>query len=151
MKHIPSLFVSLLFLLVFTSCGGEESSDSGNGSGQDSTANQVDETPSTGSVSGTINFSGKPCKPEDADYSVPPCSGPWPNKEVEIFKSDDTSSPLKTVTTDAEGKFSADLSVGEYVIFTQDGTDPEDQAENTFDVKGGKNTEMDLTINTGVE
>lgn len=103
-----------------------------------------------GLVKGTVTFSGKPCA-QGTDMVVPPCSGPYPNYIVEVFKKGDLSKPVATSTTGAQGEFMLPLEQGDYVIFSQNGIDPESKKETPFTVVKGAEVAVSVTVSTGIQ
>jgi hypothetical protein len=59
-----------------------------------------------GTLSGTVNFVGKPCP----QPSGPPCDGPYPDYQVVIYAADGTTEVART-RTGADGVYSTDVQV----------------------------------------
>lgn len=104
----------------------------------------------TGTVSGTVRFSGLPCQPGQPDFNVPPCTGPYPNFKLEIYSTLKPETVATTVMTDRNGHYSIELPVGEYIIYTQKGIQPENKIENRFTIEKDKTTSLELSISTGI-
>jgi hypothetical protein len=103
-----------------------------------------------GTLKGTVAFRGLPCQPGQPDFRVPPCSGPYPSYEVSIFSPDDLESPLVTTMTDSRGTYELKLPVGEYLIMTQNGPQPDIRKENRFNILKDEVTALSLEINSGI-
>ena len=111
--------------------------------------------PKPWNLEGQVFFRGKPCNPNSDSYSVPPCSGPYPNYEIIIYQDNENNRNfnknivLKT-KTNMSGDYKAFLNPGNYVIYTKKGISPSSIMANEFSVEEGKNTRVDLTIDTGI-
>lgn len=104
-------------------------------------------------LQGVVYFVGKPCSPNTSSFSVPPCSGPYPNYEITIY-AQDGKTVVSKIKTDSNGNFETLLNPGTYVIFTtvSTGISPSSQKSNQFKIEQGKITVLPtLTIDTGLE
>jgi hypothetical protein len=99
-------------------------------------------------VKGTVYFIGSECPPT-ASIRVPPCSGPFPGYNVEVYDEDGTTL-VKRVMTDAMGKFTVSLEPGHYIIYTQAGPFPSHKLANEIVVNENQVVEKDLNIDTGI-
>ena len=104
-----------------------------------------------GFVDGKVEFRGVPCQPGQTDFKVPPCSGPYPNYEVKIFRPDTGTEPVLSIKTGPDGRFRSELPPGDYVIRTQHGLMEKDQKENKFSIRAKENTPLPLVIYTGIQ
>jgi hypothetical protein len=102
-----------------------------------------------GRVSGTVQFHGLNCQPGQPDFNVPPCTGPYPNYKVEIYKGDGKTLAT-TAMTDPQGSYRIDLPDGEYVIYTQSGPMESNRKEHRFNVQGGHILNLNLDVSTGI-
>gem|GEM_PF-2216685 len=105
---------------------------------------------SFGSISGKVSFKGVPCQAGQPDFHVPPCSGPYPQYEIQIFTVTQTETPVLTLKSGLDGQFQADLPAGEYVIFTQNGPFEKHKKQNFFVVVPKQTSTVNLLINTGI-
>jgi hypothetical protein len=103
-----------------------------------------------GKLSGKVQFRGVPCQVGQPDYNVPPCSGYYPNYEVQVYLDGQMDKPVLTVKSAEDGGYIADLPVGDYIIRTQNGPQIKNQKENKFKISAGETTELDLMISTGI-
>lgn len=103
-----------------------------------------------GTLRGDVRFRGLPCQPGQPDFRVPPCSGPYPSYEIAIFSPDDLDAPLVTTMTNSLGKYELKLPVGEYIILTQNGPQPDLHKENRFNILKDEVTALSLEINSGI-
>lgn len=102
-------------------------------------------------LEGMVKFIGKPCIPDDKFFSVPPCSGPYPNYDIKIYNQDTKKLVLKT-KTESKGNFKAILEPGEYVIYTRNGFYPSDLKPTYFTIEKGKITKLHtLIVDEGTE
>lgn len=130
MQNIKSIVFSLSLIVLclsISSCGEEQ-----------------------GTLRGTVRFRGLPCQPGQPDFRVPPCSGAYPSYEIAIFSPDDLESPLVTTMTDSQGKYELKLPVGEYLVLTQNGPQPDIRKENRFNITKDEVTALSLEINSGI-
>lgn len=67
--------------------------------------------PLRGNLSATVFFSGAACNPQQK-MKIPPCSGPYSNYLVKIFKKG--NGVVASVLSDSDGKISLSLPAGEY-------------------------------------
>ena len=105
-----------------------------------------------GMLRGSVTFSGLPCTEGQADFKTPPCTGPYPGYEVEVYQKSNLLEPLSTTTTDNEGIFNLVLEPGEYVIRSQDGVDKRNNQKNTaFVIEKDELTTVTIRINTGMQ
>ncbi len=62
-----------------------------------------------GNLEGQVFFRGTPCNPDSFYYRVLPCSGPYPNHEINIYldKNDENQNkiPVTKIKTDLNGNF----------------------------------------------
>lgn len=104
----------------------------------------------SGTLSGVVSFSGLNCQPGQPDFNIPPCSGPYPNYKIEVFREDGKTIAL-TAMTDAKGAFNIDLPNGSYVIYTQNGPMENNRATHAVKISGGKDQRLDLNVSTGIQ
>jgi hypothetical protein len=102
-----------------------------------------------GLVTGTVTFSGKPC--QGSTVTVPPCSGPYANYKVEVYKKGDHSTVIATTVTGAKGEFTLPLEAGEYVIYSQRGVEADDVRENAFTVVKKQEVKIEFAVSTGIQ
>ena len=104
-----------------------------------------------GVVQGKVRFEGLPCQEGQTDFNVPPCSGPYANYQIKVFKEDNLLTPIFTTESSVDGSFKIVLPVGNYVIRTQNGKDARNDQQNfPFTVEKNKVTPLDLVVNTGI-
>jgi hypothetical protein len=103
-----------------------------------------------GKLSGKVQYRGLPCQVGQPDYNVPPCSGFYPNYEVQVYLEGQMDKPVLTVKSAEDGGYFADLPVGAYVIRTQNGPQAKHQSENKFKITAGETTEVNLTVSTSI-
>ena len=99
-------------------------------------------------IKGTVYFVGSECPPTSS-IRVPPCSGPYPGYNVEVYDEDGTTI-VKRALTDAMGKFTVSLEPGRYIIYTQAGPFASHRLTNEIVVNENQVVEKDLTIDTGI-
>lgn len=107
--------------------------------------------PKTGKLMGIVAFSGLPCQPGQPDFNVPPCTGPYPNYKVEVYKSGDETNPKTSATTDARGYYSIELPAGDYVVFSQNGPKETNRLTHKVHVDAGGTASLDFSISTGIQ
>jgi hypothetical protein len=67
-------------------------------------------------LEGTVWYVGLQCPPE-SKFSVPPCTGPYPDYEFIIKSSDGKNAYI--VKTDSQGKFEIFLEPQSYIVVAQ--------------------------------
>ena len=105
-----------------------------------------------GILEGVVTFLGTPCYSQEVSGRkprVPPCSGPYPNYEITIYKADAKSIAAKTVT-DSAGDNKVSLNPGKYVIYAQNGPLEQDRKAHQLTISAKKRTRLHLVIDTGV-
>jgi hypothetical protein len=102
-----------------------------------------------GKVTGSVNFSGLNCQPEQPDFNVPPCSGPYPNYKIEVYLENGTSLAL-TAMTNSKGQYSIELPSGDYVIYTQNGPMEKNRESHPVHIQKGSTVALDLRVSTGI-
>ncbi|MFN8396921.1 MAG: carboxypeptidase-like regulatory domain-containing protein [Bacteroidia bacterium] len=107
--------------------------------------------PKTGKLMGIVSFHGLPCQPGQPDFNVPPCTGPYPNYKVEVFKANDEVNPQTSATTDARGYYSIELPAGEYIVFSQNGPKEENRLKHQVHLEAGANASLDISVKTGIQ
>lgn len=114
----------------------------------------VTATTNSWNLEGKVFFKGSPCNPSSPFFKVPPCTGPYPNYEVNIYSDNDSNNSKKTLIattkTDADGNYRILLEPGQYVIYIKAGKFPYNIKANSFTIEEGKTTMLDLTIDTGI-
>ncbi len=107
-----------------------------------------------GNLEGQVFFRGIPCNPDSFYYRVLPCSGPYPNYEINIYldKNDENQNkiPVTKIKTDLNENFKTLLTPGKYLIYTKAGKFSSDIKTYKFVVEEDKNTKLDLFVDTGV-
>ena len=104
-------------------------------------------------LEGKVFFKGSSCNPSSTFFKVPPCTGPYPNYEVNIYSNNNNNSEktlIATTKTDADGNYRILLEPGQYVIYTKAGKFPANVNSNIFMIEEGKITTLDLMIDTGI-
>jgi hypothetical protein len=102
-------------------------------------------------LEGTVQYVGKPCPPNSKFFTVPPCSGPYPNYEVIIY-DEDGKRVISKIKTDSNGNFKAFLEPGSYLIHTRAGLSPSNIKATHFTIQPSKNTNLgSLFVDTGLE
>jgi hypothetical protein len=114
----------------------------------------VTATTNSWNLEGKVFFKGSPCNPSSTFFKVPPCTGPYPNYEVNIYSDNSNNNSKKTLIattkTDVNGNYRILLEPGQYVIYTKAGKFPANINSNIFMIEEGKITTLDLTIDTGI-
>jgi len=107
------------------------------------------QSPKQWNLEGSVHFRGKPCPPS-AFYSVPPCSGPYPNYELNIYAEDGKTLISKT-KTDSIGNFRMSLKSGKYIIYTRAGPTLGDIKSTHVTIEESGITRLPtLTVDTGL-
>jgi hypothetical protein len=105
-------------------------------------------------LEGQVFFKGTPCNPDSFYYKVPPCSGPYPNFEIDIYsdKTDENRNKILVtkIKTDLNGNFKTLLAPGNYVIYTKAGKFSSDIKTYEFVIEENKNAKLDIFVDTGV-
>jgi len=100
-----------------------------------------------GVLEGTVHYIGKPCPSSKVG---PPCDGPYPNYEVEIYKTDGKIIVSKTVTTD-EGSFEIELLVGDYIVYeTSMDFNKVKETPIMFTIEPDKRKSLEISIDEGI-
>lgn len=114
----------------------------------------VTATTNSWNLEGKVCFKGSPCNPSSTFFKVPPCTGPYPNYEVNIYSNNNNNNSnntlIATTKTDADGNYRILLEPGKYVIYTKAGKFPANVNSNIFMIEEGKITTLDLMIDTGI-
>lgn len=106
--------------------------------------------PEMGKLAGKVEYRGVPCQPGQPDFNVPPCSGSYPNYEVQIFHVSKLDEPVLKIKTGPDGLFQVDLPAGDFIIYTQNGPFEKNKKENKFSIKPKESTTIQLMVNTGI-
>ena len=109
------------------------------------TLNQVGQK---GTLEGTVNYEGLACPPNN--FKIPPCSGPYPNYEVVIYKNDNQTIVAQT-RSDAGGHYKIELDKGSYVIKVK--SNQFNKAIETLTqvtIEPNKNTKFNINIISGI-
>jgi hypothetical protein len=123
--------------------------DIANGGNRPSAGNGCNQ-PNGGKVSGVVSFQGLNCQPGQPDFNIPPCSGPYPNYKIEVYREDGTNLAL-TAMTDPKGNYGIELPTGKYVIYTQNGPMEKNREKHAFAIEKGKTSNLDLKVSTGIQ
>ena len=100
-------------------------------------------------LQGTVNFKGKPCAPNSPSFRVPPCSGPYPGYEIEIYT--DEKNIITKAKTDVNGNFKLLLKPGKYLIYTRSGISKSNLKTTYFAIEKGKQTILPaIIVDTGL-
>jgi hypothetical protein len=102
----------------------------------------------TSGVKGTVFFTGADCPPTNA-RKVPPCSGPYPGYEVNVY-AEGIKDPIKRVKTDSNGNYFVPLEPGRYIISIQAGPLESQKQANQVVVNENQIIQKDLDIDTGI-
>jgi hypothetical protein len=101
-----------------------------------------------GQLTGTVTFAGVDCPP--GRIQVPPCSGPYPDHEINIYKDDGRTVAAKTIS-DKDGMFAAVLQPGSYVIYAFGSvSNPNIKTPQIIIMESGKTVIFNIRIDTGI-
>ncbi len=116
--------------------------------GPEPTSGSGSDGQAAGTVVGVVRFVGLPC-PESQPLATPCEGAPLPNYDVVAY-AHDGKTEVRQAKTDAAGAYRLELPPGSYAIFTQAGLHRENRRRNDVTIGSGRETTLDLRVDTGV-
>ncbi len=110
---------------------------------------EVTKEVSEGTLSGQMSI-GPVCPVERIDNPCTPTPEMYAARKVYIYALNSTT-PLRTLTPDAQGKFSTSLPVGKYVVdMTHQAIGGISGVPQTITIEKGKNVVVNISVDTGI-